>query len=211
MTAVTLSHARAALVKAHALAGVRSVLERGEALTFANVAAAAGIPERTLYRHFPTREALLSALFDWANQQVGFEGERASDASGYARQVRRTFPGFDAVAPVIRELLSSPEGRLARSAHDRERQRAAVSLVKREGAGLDATAARRVAAVLQLLTSAATWQALRDHWDMDGAEAAEAAVLAAELILEAARARSGSTGKRNGNRRGATQRKAGRA
>lgn len=198
-------------MRERALDGVRSVLERGDPLTFANVAEAAGVPERTLYRHFPTREALLSALFDWANQQVGFEGERASDASGYARQVRRTFPGFDTVAPVIRELLSSPEGRLARAAHNQERQRAAVALVQREGTGLDAISARRAAAVLQLLTSASTWQALRDHWGMDGAEAAEAAVLAAELILEAARARSKGFAKRNDNRRGAAPRKAGRA
>jgi len=192
MTAVTLSDARAELVKSRALEGARSVLERGEPLTFASVAAAAGVPERTLYRHFPTREALLSGLFDWANQQVGFEGQRATDAAGHAQQVRQSFPVFDAIAPVIRELLSAPEGRRARSAHDRERQRAALSLVQRESAGLAATSARRVAAVLQLLTSASTWQALRDHWNMDGAEAAETSVLAAELILEAARARATS-------------------
>jgi AcrR family transcriptional regulator len=211
MEAVTLSDARAALVKARALEGVRSVLERGDPLTFASVAAAAGVPERTLYRHFPTREALLSALFDWANQQVGFAGERASDASGFARQVRLAFPGFDAIAPVIRELLSAPEGRRARAAHNRQRQGAALALVQREGVGLDATSARRVAAVMQLLTSASAWQALHDHWDMDGAEAAEASVLAAELILEAARARSKGTGKPNSKRRGATPRKATRS
>jgi AcrR family transcriptional regulator len=211
MEAVTLSDARAALVKSRVLEGVRSVLERGDPLTFASVAEAAGVPERTLYRHFPTREALLSALFDWANQQIGFEGERASDASGFARQVRRAFPGFDAIAPVIRELLNAPEGRQARAAHNRQRQRAALTLVEREAVGLDATSARRVAAVLQLLTSASTWQALRDHWDMDGAEAAEASVLAAELMLEAARARSKPGGRPNSKRRRTAPRKATRS
>ena len=190
MKAVTLSDARSELVRARVLEGVRGVLERGEPLTFASVAKQAGVPERTLYRHFPTREDLLAAIFDWANQKVGFEGERATDAAAHARQVRRAFSGFDTIAPVIRELLSAPEGRLARVAHNRERQRAALALVQREIAGLDRTSARRIAAVFQLLTAAATWQALRDHWDMDGAEAAETSVLAAELLLEGARART---------------------
>lgn len=212
MTAVTLSDARAELVKNRAIQGVRQVLDAGEPLTFASVAAAAGIPERTLYRHFPTREALLSGLFDWANRELGLAGDRATDAASHAAQVRRAFPGFDAMAPVVRELLSAPEGRQARAAHDRERRRAALSLVERECAGLDAATTRRIAAVMQLLTSAAAWQALRDPWGMDGAEAAEASVLAAELMLEAARARSArGRWKTKSKRRITTPRKAVRA
>jgi hypothetical protein len=44
-----------------------------------------------------------------------------------------------------------------------------------------------VAAAVQLLTTAATWNTLRDYWDMDGREAAETAALAVELILDGAR------------------------
>ena len=43
---------------------------------------------------------------------------------------------------------------------------------------------------MQLLTTAATWNTLRDYWDMDGAEAAETAALAVELLLDGARARA---------------------
>jgi hypothetical protein len=52
---------------------------------------------------------------------------------------------------------------------------------------LERSALRRLAAILQLLSSASTWQALRDYWDMDGAEAAEAAALAVELLTLGAR------------------------
>jgi len=45
-----------------------------------------------------------------------------------------------------------------------------------------------VAAIVQLLTAAATWQTLRDYWDMDGAEAAETSALAIALVLDGARA-----------------------
>jgi AcrR family transcriptional regulator len=165
------------------------LLERGEELTFSSVAAAAGVPERTLYRHFPTRQALLSAAFDWGNQRIGFDGTLPSNAEQLAQLTRRAFPGFDAIAPVVRLLLFTAEGQAARLANKAQRQRAIVSLVRRELPGQGRTATRRIAAVLQLLTAAATWHALAEYWDMDGAEAAEASVLAAELILKGARAR----------------------
>jgi hypothetical protein len=123
------------------------------------------------------------------NERLAVDGERPQDADGMARLVRQIFPGFDTVAPVIRELLAAPEGRLARLGANPARQRAALAMVEHEAGALAPGEARRVAAVLQLLTSAATWQALRDYWEMNGAEAAETVVLATELILAGARAR----------------------
>jgi len=190
MTTGTLSDARVELVRSRVLEGVAAVLARGEPLTYAGVAVAAGVPERTLYRHFPTREQLLAAVFAWANERIGFRGELPADGASMAELVRRVFPGFDAIAPVIRELLIAPEGRLARLADKPARQRAALALVRGEVAGLDRASERRLAAVLQLLGAAPTWQTLRDYWDMDGVEAAEACALAVQLLLEGARARA---------------------
>lgn len=189
MSTLPLADARAELVRRRAVEGAVAVLGRGEALTFAAVASAAGVPERTLYRHFQTREALHHALYDWVNERLGVDGERPTTAEAMAGLVRRAFPGFDAIAPVIRELLAAPEGRLARLAANPERQRAALGVVAHDAEGLPAKQARQLAAVLQLLTAASTWQALRDYWGMDGAEAAETAVLASELLLDGVRAR----------------------
>jgi hypothetical protein len=63
-------------------------------------------------------------------------------------------------------------------------------VVRLEASQLDRASTRRVAAVLQLLTSAAAWQTLRDYWDMDGKEAGESVALAIELLLLGARTRS---------------------
>lgn len=203
MKTATLADDRAELVRRRMLEGVSTVLSRGEPLTYAAVAQAAGVSERTLYRHFATREALLAAVFEWANERIGFHGVYPRDEAEVAALVRRAFPGFDALAPVIEELLLTPEGRQARLANKPERQRAALGLVRREAPGLDRRSERRAAAVLQLLTAAATWQTLRDYWDMDGEEAAETAALAIELLLSGARARAG-TSKRTHNKRGKT-------
>ena len=188
MTA-SLSEARAQLVRERVLDGLADVLGRGEELTFTNVARAASVPERTLYRHFPSRQALLSAAFAWANQRIGFDGALPTDAASSARLTRRVFPGFDGIAPVVELLLATPEGRTARLANKAERQKAALALVQHEVPRLDRASARRMAAIVQLLTAAAAWRSLGEYWDMDGAEAAEACVLATELIFEAARAR----------------------
>lgn len=205
--AVSLTNARAELVRGRILQGVADVLGRGEAWTFASVAKAAAVPERTVYRYFPTRDALLSAIFDWSNQRIGFSGRLPESAAELTALARRSFPGFDELAPVIKELLLAPEGRLVRLRHKPARQRASLALAKREAPGLTATETRRLAAVLQLFTQAATWQALRDYWDMDGTEAAETSALAIQLLLAGARDRRtrtkpGKTGSKRPRRAG---------
>jgi AcrR family transcriptional regulator len=187
MTAVSLQEARSAVVRERVLEGVAELLAAGDALTFGKVAKAADVPERTVYRHFPTREALLTAVYDWANRRIGFDGERPADRQEAAALVRRVFPSFDEMAPIIRELPIAPEGLAARLSDNDRRRQAALAVVGHEAPGLDPTRSRRVAAIVQLLTAASTWQTLRDYWDMDGAEAAETAAL--ELVLDGARAR----------------------
>jgi AcrR family transcriptional regulator len=183
MTAVSLQEARAALVRDRVLEGVAEVLAAGDDLTFARVAVAAGVPERTVYRHFPTRQDLLTAVYGWVNQRGGDDFERPTTASEAGELVRRAFPTFDEVAPVVRELLVAREGLPARLADNDRRQRAALDLVRHHLPTADKATARRLAAVVQLLTSAAAWQSMRDYWQFDGAEAAEASALAIALLL----------------------------
>jgi hypothetical protein len=59
-------------------------------------------------------------------------------------------------------------------------------LVRREAPDLGPERARQVAAIVQVLMTANTWQALRDHWDLDGAEAAEAVAAALTLLFDGA-------------------------
>jgi|SRR5690242_9229415 len=190
MNGTTVQEARAAAVRERVLEGAATLLASGEHLTFAALAASAGVPERTVYRYFPTREVLLAALFDWANQRIGFDGNLPRDEASAVALVRQVFPGFDDHAPVVRELLVSREGLDARLSSIDARRRAARELVRHEAPGLDRATARRVAAVVQLLTTASTWQTLTQYWDMDGHEAAETAALAIELVLDAARVRA---------------------
>jgi TetR/AcrR family transcriptional regulator, mexCD-oprJ operon repressor len=53
------------------LAAAARVLAGGESSSMAQIAAAAGIARGTLYRYFPTRDSLLSALEVAANEEAG--------------------------------------------------------------------------------------------------------------------------------------------
>src|SRR5688572_20713066 len=71
----TVHELKAAAVRDRVLAGVSDLIAAGADVTFAKAAAATGVPERTIYRHFPTRDALMAALFEHTNRRIGFEGE----------------------------------------------------------------------------------------------------------------------------------------
>jgi len=67
------------------------------------------------YRHFAERaNALLAAVLRLGQLQIGSTAICRHDGRARVRLVRRVFPGFDEIAPVIRELLVAPEGLLAR-------------------------------------------------------------------------------------------------
>jgi AcrR family transcriptional regulator len=187
MSGPDLHDARSELVRARVLDGVATLLDAGEELTFAKVARAAGVPERTVYRHFPNRDALLAAVYAWANERIGFDGTLPTTGAAMTTMVGRVFPGFDTMAPVVEELLSTPEGRRARLAGLPARRAAAEAVVADAAPDLDAERRRQLAAVIQVLGTAATWQALRDFWDLDGRAAAAAVTTAIDLLLDAAR------------------------
>jgi AcrR family transcriptional regulator len=149
-----------------------------------------------VYRYFPTRAALLAAVFEWTNDQIGYRGPRPTTQDQLVALVRQAFRGFDGHAPVVRQMLIEPDGRGARLADVAERRRAAIELVRHEVPGLDRSTRERVAAAIQVMTVAATWQSLHEYWDLDGPEAGETSALAIELLLEAARTRARRTSTR---------------
>jgi len=189
----TVREAQAAVVRDRVLNAVSALVEAGDDITFAKAAASAGVPERTVYRHFPSREALIAALFDHTNRRIGFDGELPTTPDAMTAMVQEVFPGFDTVAPVVAELLTSPEGRRARLASVADRRTAATAVVAAARPDLDARTARHLAAVVQALGAAAMWQTLRDFWAMDGNEAASAVTTAIDILLTDPNAPTGGT------------------
>jgi AcrR family transcriptional regulator len=154
-----------------------------EGITFKAVAAGAGVTEITVYRHFPTREALLQGVWGRLNEEMGPQIGMPQDEAALIDQHGRLFAGFDRLAPQILAALSTPQGKEMRAALNEERRTAFLGIVDEAAPGLGEPERTRAAAVLQLLHSAHAWASLREQWNLDGAAAGEATRWAIETLL----------------------------
>jgi glycosyltransferase involved in cell wall biosynthesis len=89
------------------LRAVARQLEAGqmEDASFAEIAREAGVGERTVYRHFPTREALLGAFWTWMQAQAQAQAQAQSLAQNPAPPVERSKPS--PAMPRIRETIKA--------------------------------------------------------------------------------------------------------
>lgn len=170
------------------LRAVADLLQRNpdDALAYADLAAAAGVQERTVYRHFPTKDGLLDSFWTWINERAGFSAFPASEAD-LIEQPKSVFAGFDGIEGIVRASLVSAAGREMRKRRVAERRAAFERSLGEVTAGLSAEDARRLTAVIHVLYSAPAWQVMRDAAGLTGAEAGEAASWAIRTLLAAAR------------------------
>lgn len=86
---------RSTVIRDHVRAGILEVAagvlaERGESASMTDIAKAAGVARATLYRYFPSREALLYALYEAALTDLT---DRLEDARLDAVPIERPSPG----------------------------------------------------------------------------------------------------------------------
>jgi AcrR family transcriptional regulator len=164
-------------------AALETIAEDSDApLTMASVAKRAGVTERTVYRHFATREALVRAVWPRMQAQVQSLGFPAS-AEALIRTPMRLFPKFDEREALVRASVYSEAGREVRLSSNPERQAAMLACVDDGLRSLGPAAKRRRAAVVQLINSAYGWSVLKDFWGLDGKEAGQAAAEAIAVLL----------------------------
>jgi len=178
---------QAAATRERIVAACVTLMRRGADLTFASVAAEAGVQERTVYRHFPKKEDLETALWDWIVRHLTHAGFEARDEEQLVAAMRASFAGFDAGAPLIQAMLHSPQGHQVRRRQQQTRRAMFEACVDSAVPGLSPQARDHAAAVLQVLYSAAAWDLLRTLRDMDAAEAAAAIELGIRGFLDGLR------------------------
>lgn len=155
-------------------------------LAFADLARAAGVQERTVYRHFPSKEVLLDAFWGWIAKHVGFTAFPESERD-LIEQPKTVFAGFDRLEGVVQASVVSRLGREMRLRRVAERRAAFTRSLADATQSLDPEHARRLLAVVQLLYSAPAWQTMKDLSGLTGAEAGEAVSWAIRTLLDAAR------------------------
>jgi AcrR family transcriptional regulator len=156
-----------------------------EDLSVARVAERAGVSERTVYRHFPTREA----LFDGLAAKVLATSVDLPDpltAEQLPEAIVASFKQFDVNEAMTRGFLASPGGRELR-AHTRGKRLRRINRALDEAlAEAEPKTARYTRAVIASLCSISTWQTLRDEAGLTGAQAGEAVAHAIRALMSAA-------------------------
>lgn len=156
---------------------------RVENVTNRAVAAAAGVTEVTVYRHFPSRELLLRELWAWLNRRNGVTVGMPESAQDIVDKLPALYASFDAAPAHIVASLTSQQGREMRESLNPARREAFLSAVAGAAPDLPQDEQEKAAAMLQLIYSAYGWISLREQWGITGERAAEAAGWAAETLL----------------------------
>jgi AcrR family transcriptional regulator len=167
------------------LHAVSKELAAGYELTIPSVASRARVALRTVYRHFPTKDALIDAWGDWAEQNLNLLTHHYPDTlPGLLEMVPALYRSYDENEALVQALLSKPAEEV-RARTRRKRLRRAQRAMDEITAELDPVARRRALAAIYLFVSAPAWQAMRTQWNLDGEEAGKAAAWAIRVLVEA--------------------------
>jgi AcrR family transcriptional regulator len=156
-----------------------------EEVTIPLVARRARVSLRTVYRHFPAREALFDAWADWIDESMSISlhsyPERADRLAEFASELYRS---YDESEPLVKAMLNSKAARGVRERTRRRRQRAFQRAMGELTDDLEPKERLRALAVVYLLVSAPAWQAMSDQWGLDGTEAGKAAAWAVRVLTD---------------------------
>jgi AcrR family transcriptional regulator len=159
-------------------------------VTFADVAARAGVGERTVYRHFPTRDELMRALYAWLSRRTNPDGAFPRTEADLTTRLREFFTAFDAHAPAMRAAVITPQGYEMRQAMSGPRNAAFREAVADAAPELSDSDLLLAAAAIQHMHSAPAWLAFRD-WGLSGEQAAQASAWAIRAMLADLKRRGG--------------------
>jgi AcrR family transcriptional regulator len=154
------------------------------------IAEEAGMSHRTVYRYFPTRQALLDSFTDWIEDSVAPIPAEALQPPDTREEmlgtVRFAFERFDKFAPYFRaSLVLATRGDSIQPQRQRQRDEAIRQSLTKVLEPLDDEQAAKAYAIIRLIIGAQTWQVLHDRFELADGKAGDAAVWAVRVLLEA--------------------------
>ncbi|MFN2559817.1 MAG: TetR/AcrR family transcriptional regulator [Jatrophihabitans sp.] len=153
-------------------------------VSMADVARAAGISLRTLYRYFRDRPALLQAAGEHLYGSLGVPFDIAGPED-ISRSLLEAGRRLSSRPELTRTLVRTTAGRAMRSAVRGQRVEAIRTALKPATGGLDAETARWATAVITHLCSAASWVIISDESGLDEADAQQAVAWAIDALISA--------------------------
>jgi TetR/AcrR family transcriptional regulator, cholesterol catabolism regulator len=182
--AASLRERQAQQIRATVLDSVIAELESKavDDVSMADVARAAGISLRTLYRYFPDRPALLQAAGEhlYGSLGVPFDITGPGDISRSLLEAARR---LSSRPELTRTLVQTTAGRAMRSGVRRQRVEAIRTALKPATDGLDPDTGRWATAVIAHLCSAASWLIISDESGLEQADAQQAVAWAIDTLI----------------------------
>lgn len=158
-------------------------------MTMAAIAKRAGVSERTVYRHFPDRQALLDGLTEWVDAEItdrlgrSFEDSDDFTLEELIEQARRVFVTMEEIGkPAEAMVIASQAGGPQAHRHIR-RSRMFEELFDRELAHVPPSLRRKAFAVTRELFGSQTWFALTRELGLTAEEAGDAVAMAIGSLL----------------------------
>ena len=155
-----------------------------EELTIAGVARHAGVTERTVYRHFSTRDDLITALWPRINDRAARGVAFPKAPEDLAALPERAFPAFEDEEVLMRSIIFTRQGQALRLSVNDKRQASFLAAVSAARPDLAPAEQRKLAALVQLLGTSFTWISMKDYWDIPAAESSEISSEAIRILLE---------------------------
>ena len=152
------------------------------------VARRSGVSIRTVYRYFPTREALLEAAEDWIDRHL-IQVPVPTTAGEIPERTEQAFASFDDHASLILARIESEVGLTGHRPGHARRLEALTAALSDATAHLDPAAARACAAIISYLSSALAWKTLRQEFEMTGRESGIAVAWAIRTLIADLRVR----------------------
>jgi AcrR family transcriptional regulator len=151
-------------------------------VSMAQIAEAAGVSLRTLYRYFPDRAALLHAAGEhlYASLGVPFDVSGPDKISASLLEAGRR---LSARPELTRALVRTTAGRTARSAVRGQRVAAIRTALGPLIDGLDEDTARWAAAVIAHLCSASSWVLIAEDSSLEDSDAQHAVAWAIDRLV----------------------------
>lgn len=176
---------QAEATKTRILSAMAALMDEGggQAPTNRAVAERAQVTEVTVYRHFPSREALLRALWAHLNRQAGVDAGLPETVAQLRAKIAPLLASFDAAPAHVVASLITAQGRAARASLDAERRETFLAVVAEAAPALPEGERAKAAAALQLLYSGYAWLSLREQWDITGPAAVDAVAWAVDALL----------------------------
>lgn len=166
---------------------VAEIISEGRILDFSvkDVAVRAGISYGTVYRHFPTRESFLEALYEVATEIMAQSSAFAPQSlDEIPTMAEKTVGIFEERATLVQAFTIALLTNNVQPKSRHQRDKKIQEMVRESTPHMSSRDARQVAAIISHLYSSLSWVTLKQRHGLDSEETVEALNWALQTLIK---------------------------